>query len=265
MKICKKIPFIAILLLLISCEGDIKNIDITGDVLMGLAERFKIGSEKVFSMRFVTRQNCQCMYEGEFLYRYHKLGNSLYFDLVGIEVPEDCNDEYGSPFAEIDLGILSNGIYSIQVNLGSHNNSSNLTISDTAFSVTMIKSENVQLMWGNFRRVFNNTLWGGFCYNTDIELSKGLSLIDSLNTLGVQPSTLEDGDYLFFSKQGNKVDLKMSQYVPRYYFNKEIGFVFNYDFNDQKIMDLMTKFKYTDGDFYIKIATGKGTNLYNWR
>lgn len=258
-----KLLLVIILLFLINCEKNYETIQIPGVVSMGLAERFTPESQKIFSLRLVVDQNCHCT-KGNFRYRYQKFGNSLYFDLLGLELPDGCNEKYGSPYAEINLGSLTNGVYSIKINSKTHSSMAFLTITDTAFNVSMEKSYNIRLMWGHFRRVFDNTLWGGFSYNTDSELSKGLSFIDSLNALGVKPSTLENGDYMFFLKQSEKIDLKMWQYVPHSYM-KEIGFVYNYDFNDQKIINLINKFKFRDGNLYIKIATGKGANLYNWK
>jgi hypothetical protein len=258
------VPLIIILLLLVCCEKDITTFNITENVSMGLAERFNIENQKVFSMRLVPKQNCHCMYGGELLYRYNKFGNSLNFSLLEIQIPKDCKDSYGMPYAEIDLGSLSNGTYDIKVESKSSENLAVLTITDTAYCVTMKSSETIDLMWGHFRRVLANSLWVGFCYSNDTELNSGLSFIDSLKSFGVTPTTLEYGDYLFFSYFKGKTDLKMSGYAPHYYF-KEIGFVYDYNFSDNKITNLMDKFKNAGGNLFIHIGTGKGLNLYNWR
>jgi len=266
MKICNKILLILFLLILTKCEGDTYNkIDFTENVTIALAEKFFDFQRKEFFVNFLPKQNCHCMNDGQLDYSFAIDDNTFDFNLKGIQIPEDCKDSYGCPYAQTNIGALANGTYNINVNIGSSKNKGVLSVTDTAFCLTMTKIENLELIWGHFRRVFDNTLWGGFCYSTDTELEMGLSLLDSLNTLGVQPTTLEYGDYFFFTFFNGKPDLRMYGYVPHYYANKEIGFIYNYNFSDEKIKNLMDKFKNLSENLYIKIATGKGSSFYNWR
>lgn len=265
MKKLKIVPYITFLLLFTCCEKDVNTFNFTENITVGLAETFNSNRQKTFLLRIAPSQNCHCMDKGELIYTYFKLGNSFNVNLLEIQIPKGCNDKYGMPYADIDLGSLSKGSYNIQVNTKSNFNSAFLTITDTAYRVTMKIKENVDLVWGHYRRVFDNSLWGGFCYNSTSELNKGLSLIDSLISMGAQPTSLKDGDYFFFSLLNGKPDLSMSTYVPHYFMGKEINFIFDYNADDERIKNLMARYKYTDGDLYIKVQTGKGFVNYNWR
>jgi hypothetical protein len=241
------------------------SFNFTENINVGLMESFDDNNQKVFRMVFEPSQNCHCKNKGELIYSFIKLGNSFNINLQEIQIPKDCNDKYGTPFADVILGSLSNGIYNIQVNTKSNYNAALLTVTDTAYHVTMNIQENLNLFNSNYRRVFDNTLWGALCYNTDSELKTGLSLIDSLTSLGARPTTLKDGDYSFFSIKNGKAILPLAFIVPHLYPGKEIAFAFDYSFADEKLTSLLTKYIYTSGDLYIMVRTGKGFRFYNWR
>jgi hypothetical protein len=266
MNTVNKIFLILILLSFTKCESDsVRTLSISENVVIILSERFSDNQKKEFYIRFGLLQNCHCVNEGHLDYRFVRYGHSFDFKLKEIQIPDDCNDSFGSPFAETNLGALENGEYEIKVKVRSDINSGTLTVTDTSYCLTMTNIRNVELRGSHFRRIFENTLWGGFCYSTDAELEMGLSLVDSLKVLGVHPTTLEFGDYFFFTFFDGKPDLRMYGYVPHYYVNKEIGFIFDYNFSDDKIKNLMDKYKNLGGNLYIKVATGKGLSLYNWR
>ena len=265
MRQLKRIPLITFLIFLTCCEKDMNSFNFTENINVGLMEIFDDNHQKVFTMRLVPSQNCHCMNKGEIIYSFIKLGNLFNINLQEIQIPKGCNDGHGTPFADIVLGSLSNGIYDIQVNTKSNYNKALLTVTDTAYRVTIKIQENVNLIWGHYRRVFDNTLWGAFCYNTDSELKTGLSLIDSLTSLGAQPTTLEDGEYSFFSIENGKAILPLSFIVPHLYPGKEIAFAFDYRFADEKLTSLLTKYIYKSGDLYLIVRTGKGFSFYNWR
>lgn len=259
-----KIPSLIAFLLLLSCEGDMNTIDFTENIGMGFYERLNQNNQKTFIIILAPEQNCHCLSGGELVNKHYRFGNTFVFNLYGIRIPKGCNDDYGMPYIDIDLGALPNGDYELQFN-SSHCGIASLYITDTAYQVTMKRPENIDIMWGNARRFYDNTLWVEFYYSTPAELNKGLSLIDSLHTLGVKPSTLGDGYYFYFTKKGDNTVPNMRSYVPYTAPGHDIGYIFDYNFDDSKIKTLMENYRYTDGNLFITIETGKGTSIYSWR
>ena len=264
MNVFNKSILILIVLLFTSCEQKSVTIDFNENINIGFMETFNDQGKKEFLLFCGPEQNCYCM-EAELLYRYFRFGSNIECNLLEIQIPKGCHDNYGKASASIMLGSLPNGKYNIRINTKENSNTAILNITDTAYCVKIDRNDNINLIWGHYRRVFNNTLWGAFSYNTENELNKGLSLIDTLTALGAQPTTLEDGDYSFFSIENGKPIKSLVQIVPHSYSGKEIAFVFDYNFDDEKLKILLTKYIHTSGDLYIMVRSGKGFSFYNWR
>jgi hypothetical protein len=255
---------IFIVLILASCEQKKETIEIIENINMGFMETFNNKGKKEFQLFFSTEQNCHCM-DAKLLYKYFRFGNNIECNLLEIQVPEGCNEKYGIPVVRLLIGSPPNGRYNLRINTKGKSNTAILNITDTAFCVNFERNYNINLVGGHNRRIFDNTLWGAFSYNTESELTTGLALIDSLNALGAQSTSLEDGDYGFFSIKNGKANKSLDYIVPRFYPGKETAFVFDYNFDDEKLTKLLTKYKNQYGNLYIMVRTGKGFSFFSWR
>lgn len=265
MKALYKLLAVLILFLILKCEKDThKRIDIEGNVVVILYENFSNSSAKEFYIRFAPLQNCHCYTKGILNLNYVRFGDSYDFNIKDIRIPEDCDEPYSCPVAEKNIGSLSSGNYNFRLKVAGVRNDGILSVTDTAYSLNLAQN-NIEVRGSHFRRVFPNTIWGGFSYYTESEYQMGLALIDSLKALGVQPSSLKYGDYYFFTYLNGQPNLNMYNYVPVFNHGKEIGFVYDYAFSEDKLSSLLNKFKTIGTNLYVVVATGKGFRFYSWR
>jgi hypothetical protein len=255
---------ICLIFVLTNCEkNDLIHEDISKTVNISFIESLKDG-ETGFMIGFMSTQYIPCLYDGHFLLSYNPEQEPFYFYLKGIIYPKDCNDGQGLASTNVMLGKLLNKTYNITIDIGHEQSKGIIYISDTTYSLKLEKPGNAKVVRGDYRRIPKNTLWVGMGYCSADYTTIANSFVDSLKMYGAVPVLLKDGNYSFFMIENGIMNPLVDLYFPC--LDYKYGYVFSYNFDDQKIGQLVDSYKkYSQNGFYIRVGTTNGSRFFNYR
>jgi len=142
----KKLLYLFFFWLIVSCkkEGATSQISINADILIEVQE-ITISSEKRVALNCSTEKiyNCSNYYIDLV---QEKSADSITVNFKGISPDEICATALGPAKTKIDLGSLTNGLYSLTLNINHLENNGLLTITDSQILLDFPRQDGIQIL-----------------------------------------------------------------------------------------------------------------------
>jgi len=182
-------------------------------------------------------------------------GNDFFkIKFSGIVIPSICFTALGPARCLIKLGQLTEGNYSLSLEVNGQLIFAQLTVSKNVYKIDY--QQNPYFVFNNpeILCIPDNLIWGVIDYYDDSLSVVADSFLDSLQILGAQTVQLEQGNYGYF-----KVDSLNNLIFPG--FPKR---TFAYKFEDtlEEIQELI--FRYYYQSIHISLYDWRGAVIYNW-
>jgi len=143
----------------------------------------------------IASENCMNSIIG---YTLNKTPSLVSISFNDITTDGTCETGIAPAQSTIDLGVIENGTYTMQLNLKEviFNNGS-LVVSDEAYNLFMNSHDGVELTRLELKRIPENLIWGYVAYdNTSLDDACTQLLTDATDLM--VPSNLKDGYYGYF-------------------------------------------------------------------
>ncbi len=123
--------------------------------------------------------------------------NEVYIRFNSIYKPEICLTALGPAKADVNLGRLPEGTYSLNIFVHKLHNSGRLIVTNDYYKLDLPNSKSISIENNKLYRIPDNTIWGYTSYRGSID---GLeqSFIDSLQILGANEKEFNPGEYGYF-------------------------------------------------------------------
>ncbi len=139
----------------------------------------------------------------------NQIDTKLTVTIKSLIYPQICNGASQPAFDTLTLGNMSNGSYSLNINLKDVVlNSGILTVDEKRFRVSMAHQDGISVTLPELMRVPSGTIWGYVSFETGQD-SKLIKFMDNLNKIAT-PVTVPNGNYGHFVVGSSKVDIKSS-------------------------------------------------------
>lgn len=188
--------------------------------------------------------------------------NRFKIDFVEVWKTDFCFTAIGPATAYINLSVLGNGKYDIELNNGNIKNNGTLTISDTRIDLHIKKQKGIIVSGESLQRVPQNTYWGSIDYHSKETAAKVNEYLAKVEELGAVFNKQPPGDYSYYEID-NKGDIITPVSDVKDYFLKY--FIFNYTGNEEDFKKKLAELGKTYFDeMYIRVETYKGEFIGNW-
>ncbi len=214
---------------------------------------------RYFTLSSQTEEIYGCM-NYSILYTKYEVNNMINIDFNGIDMPEFCLTALGPAVAEIILGEIPNGKYSLKFKNEDYSIAS-LDVTDESFLITCEDTSQVIFEYKELMRVPANTIWGWVEYNTTDSAVVAQSFLDSLINIGAISETYSPGYYRYFSIDENGDIQYNGGHGSRYI----LPFIFYYTGDTLAIHNVVDNF----ADLYhpnilTVVYNDNGNSFYSW-
>jgi hypothetical protein len=183
--------------------------------------------------------------------------NIIIIDYKELQISDNGASISTPASTNINLGLLQNGTYTLDININNKEIIGLLTVTDGSFDLTIQPNNLITVQQETLLRIPGNIMWG---LAESIQQIQYQSFLDSLVILGAKPHNLKSGDYYYFEvdPQGG-INLPSSPGMP---YGKY--FLYKYQGGDMIISSLIKRYakKYLDS-IYIQLSNGSGGNYYS--
>ncbi|GEM_PF-1373468 len=188
------------------------------------------------------------------------VGSAISVEFSGIYQPLICLTALGPALANLHLGSLTSGTYSLAFENGAQV-SGRLIVSEEAFHITCDDSSIVVFDRAELRRVPDNTIWGSIGYHTPESEPTVQLFLDSLVSIGAAVGSFTPGYYGYFSIDADG-DIEPPGNHGYYYLRP---YIFEYDADTVVLHQLVRNFGITyDNAMYISLYDSDGNKFYSW-
>ncbi len=234
------------------------------EVLVNIEDEFELdlgqelstkGSISTIKLSTLELKDCKNYTIG---YELVKGDNLFTIYLEELSKPSLCEDGFGPAIANIPLGILSDGIYAVDIFLqNTIQNKATLTVSEDAFHIEMQETHGIQLTHSTLIRIPASTIWGFASYDSINQQPTVNNFFEDLSSM-VRSREWPDGYYGFFEIQGGKLNLETNTL-------KEFSTPFLFDLQGQltELEALLEQYRNQSPDSSIEfhVFTWLGTSL----
>ncbi len=128
-------------------------------------------------------------------------GSNINIRLIDIEKDghDDLNIAKGPATCLVNMGILENGQYNVNLTAGQTKHNGTLDIGDALMSLDFAPTAGFTLLHDTLLRIPFGIVWGYLGYQSTSNEGLANSFIANLNSLGGQAIDLPDGNYGYFS------------------------------------------------------------------
>jgi hypothetical protein len=196
-------------LLLFACnknKGSDKIIDVEKEFTFQLWEQLdEFGGN--FQLVASTIQTPKCG-GTHITYTQNSIGSKITLTLKDLAPPLNCNGKLEQAVDTISLGNLPKGTYKLNINLkDAILNDGTLFVEDKKYTVSMAKSDGIEMPQREILRVPKGAIWGYFSYDNGQE-AKVTKFTDKLTSM-TSPLSISQGDYGYFNVKSSSVEIKL--------------------------------------------------------
>jgi len=151
---------------------------------------------------FYTEKEYPCI---NHIIRYNNSSTASNFDitLVDIESQTLCLDETGPAKAVIDFGNLASGVYPLTIIVADSLNNGTIGISPEKYVLSIQNPHLLEVKYDTLLRIPDYTLWGVIAFSDSTGFPVREMFLDTLETRGAIPDTLNHGNYGYFKTDSN--------------------------------------------------------------
>ena len=158
--------FIALISLLsTSCRKKLDSAEPAGAIKATMVETLdSTGTGRHFILNCATIKYYGCC---NFIinYKVNREGNVITISFGTVNMPPMCLTSLGPATAQIDLGVLPTGTYTLNLISGTIN-TSKLTVDNNQYKLSPVSGTNVSYARTTLLRIPDNTIWGYVCYDS---------------------------------------------------------------------------------------------------
>ena len=251
--------------ILSSCDklwfNDNSDVAVDSEINIRLVETFDVSPRTLQLHTSTTRQ-------------YSSGSNPIVFELCR-KFPDDINVSFkgvaltgmtgdiGPARAIIDLGVLNNGTYRLNLNNGNVKRTGELIVSSDSYKVKFSNNSTFRFTNVPLNRIPEQTIWGTVGYHKQETSTLVQAFITDLMNVGAVKKSFNPGIYNEFEidKDGNIVQPGKDS---GYWFAQ--SFIFHYSGDIAKIEQLVKRYAHDYGIeyLYINVHTDKGERFLSW-
>jgi hypothetical protein len=213
---------------------------------------------RTFSLLCATEEEYHCMNYS--LNRYvQTAGRTISVLFTDVSLSGFCLTALGPATAEINLGKLSPGEYSLQFTIKNTFFETALTVTEHSYFINDQSAEWIKIKTPGLNKIPANTVWGYIGYNEDSLKATADLFIDSLKSIGAVEGNFNEGYYHYFSvdSAGNIIpplNLGHRNLMP---------FLFRYSGSEEELKNVVKHFGLTT-PLWINLNDDKGNEFYSW-
>lgn len=155
---------------------------------------------------FYTEKEYPCI---NHIIRYTNSSTASNFDitLVDVESQTLCLDETGPAKAVVELGLLPSGTFPLNIAVADSVNLGALEISPDKYVISIQNPKMLEVKYDTLLRIPDYTVWGVIAFSDSTGFPVRDMFLDTLETQGAVPDTLNYGNYGYFKTDSNGVIL----------------------------------------------------------
>jgi hypothetical protein len=257
----KKVTIYLLLLLCgLSCEKSTteeNHQDENDDIRISIVETID-GTQRTLQLLCSTREEYPCANYG-ISTTYHQTAGKIDLSFGDIVKPGGCLTAIGPATSNVDLGVLANGTYELNIN----SSKGKLVVSDESYSITFSGKEKFEIVNPQLMRIPSNTIWGTIGYHDKATAVIVQAIVESLQGLGAVRQQYKQGFYGEFDIDSSGQIVQPGE-DSGYYFAH--SFIFHYS-GDMVALEKVVKYygsAYGETFLYLDIHTDKGITYRSW-
>jgi hypothetical protein len=237
----KKLFTSAVLLLFIisllsSCLKNEKEYLPLGEVQLQMTEELSVNSRRLH-FNFFTEEEFECL-DNTIRYSSSSDPETINISLVDVEVSDLCLTGPGPAIESIDLGTYELGNYPVNIKVADYENTGTLQVNQDMYVVGFNNPQMLTTYFDTLYRIPDNTIWGLVGYYELEGVEKVDAFLDSLESIGAMPLTLNQGDYGYF-----QADSAGKIIIPEYIgFEYSKSFVYDYSGSMAEVQNIISYF-----------------------
>lgn len=252
--------FIALISLIsTSCRKKLDSGEQVGAIKATMVETLdSTGTGRHLVLNFATIKVYACC-NFNIKYEMMREGNVINIRFGEVNMPPMCLTSLGPATAQIDLGVLPTGTYTLNLVSGI-TNISTLTVDNNQCNLSPVSGSNISYTRTTLLKVPENTIWGYVCFDsTGTSPALLNTFFDSLSILGAQNISFTPGDYGFFQlNAGNAFPHRDGCLYSR-------QFIYKYTASLPRLKQLVWNYwGLSNQTFYINLHTDMGYNYMSW-
>ncbi|WP_277478146.1 hypothetical protein [Catalinimonas alkaloidigena] len=261
----KATPFALLipLLLMFACEGEqaVPSNTLGSEIELSMTEYID-ADQRSLSFKFLTLKDFPCI--------NYRIKHDMVVDqqaikivLEEVEVSDVCLDAIGPASAFVDLGMLDEKEYDLQIQMGSSLiNHGTLSVSKDAYELNLLESEGIELAVPKLNRIPAQAVWGTIKY-TDEERHKKVAAYfeEAMDIAGATDKKFSEGDYGYFkvSSEG-----KITQPIEGNEAVKEQAFLFDFAGKTEDLLQVLQRINSRYNDVQLRFYNAQGEEFRNW-
>ncbi len=218
---------------LASLDDPIVVVNVEDEFEINLREELSPSTRSLqFLVESIEEENCQ---NATIAYSFLREGNKLKISLEDILEATDCQEGNGPAKAAVNLGVLSPGVYNLELDLkNTVFNKGQIILDEQLYKVDLHTDNGIKLIRDELRRVPDRAIWGYVNTNEENIADNFLSELRVLAT----DIDLQDGYYGYFQVEGRQVKVENQ---PEQGITKP--FVYYFDGDSNILQDLVQEFR----------------------
>lgn len=162
-----------------------------------------------FSVETIEEENClNHIIDTEI----EQTNESISLLLKGVLEPEDCQAGNAPAITSVDLGVLPDGLYDLNISIqDALSSTGHLLVNEAIYRIILGSEDGFSLLNKNLLRVPDRAIWGYVVYNGEQYENIALDFLDKLGAL-VSPIDLTDGNYGYFTKSNTSPILNITDH-----------------------------------------------------
>jgi hypothetical protein len=237
------------------------TVDVVRQKLLPIESRLRLQlheelttSGRQLMLLVVTDNTYPCM-SYQVAYRMTRAGAGIGIVITGVKPSDPCAQQPGSATARIDLGAVD-GPVPVRITVNDNVVDGELFASADSYVLTGLDGPWTYVTRTTLMRVPPNTLWGHVGYHDINHASVVAAYLDSLQSLGASPVTLQPGDYEYFS-----IDSLGNIQSPPYGYPFMNSHTLHYTGPHEALPGVLEAFR---DSLYLELHTDLGESFYGW-
>lgn len=258
-----KIPTLCVLVFAISCadnDSQLKQNPIDSKIIIETREVLASESRSL-TFHCKTEKIYPCM-NYPILTKSAANENSFEITFTGVGEMMLCLTALGPATTTVDLDVVPNGEYQIELNNAALKNKGFLRVSEAEIKLIFQTENGIEILRPTTRRVPQNTYWGTIGYHVASSGNLADAFLQKLSDNGAAFNKQAPGHYYYYEIDQNG-DIVADVENSGYYFMKAFIFSFDGDESDLKALVAEEGGKYKS-ELTINMQTFRGESLNNW-
>lgn len=162
----------------------------------------------------------------------------------------------------VDLAVVPNGVYDIELNNANLKNKGKLKVTDTNISLVFTSKKGIEFVRTVTNRVPAKTYWGMIGYHQQSSLELVNDFLRKFEEIGGVFKPQTPGHYVYY-EINDSGEMIIDEKNSGYYYVKP--FIFQFEGNEADLKNLIkTEGKVLKDQLVINMETYKGEQVYNW-